>query len=157
MSLDFLSFGAGDFPFKTPFKKVAISHAVARSSIVFCNSISRCRSVMAASKLLGAAAACVILLSFAAGHRKSYWGGCIKAAIIVCEQIFPILALEIFLVKFPFKSASKYFFFALAPGSGFGAAISALTMNQKVFSMQKRLCAKACCAKSILRVKAFCV
>jgi len=110
LSLDFLSFGAGDFPFKTPFKKVAISHAVARSSIVFCNSISRCRSVMAASKLLGAAAACVILLSFAAGHRKSYWSGCIKAAIIVCEQIFPILALEIFLVKFPFKSASKYFF-----------------------------------------------
>ena len=31
------------------------------------------RFVVAASRLLGAAAACVILLSFAAGHRKSYW------------------------------------------------------------------------------------
>ena len=33
------------------------SHAVARSSIVFCNSIARYRIVMAASRLLGAAAA----------------------------------------------------------------------------------------------------
>ena len=31
---------------------------------------------MAASRLLGAAAACVILLSFAAGHRTSGWSGC---------------------------------------------------------------------------------
>ena len=78
----------GDFPFKIPFKKcfkivfsfalvprsgfgAAISHAVARSSIVLRNSVSGDRIVMAASRLLGAAAACVILLSFAAGHRKS--------------------------------------------------------------------------------------
>ena len=39
----------------------AISHAVGRSSIVFGNSISRCCIVTAASRLLGAAAACVIL------------------------------------------------------------------------------------------------
>ena len=45
----------------------AILSAFARSSNVFCNSVS----VMAASRLLGAMAACVILLSFAAGHRKS--------------------------------------------------------------------------------------
>ena len=31
-----------------------------------------------ASRLLGAAAACVILLSFAAEERKSYWNACIK-------------------------------------------------------------------------------
>ena len=49
----------------------AISSAVARSSIVFCNSVSADRSVRAASRLLGATAACIILLSFAAGHRKS--------------------------------------------------------------------------------------
>ena len=42
----------------------AISDAVARSSIVFCNSVSADRIVMAASRLLGAAAACAILLSF---------------------------------------------------------------------------------------------
>ena len=50
---------------------------------------------MAASRLLGAAAACVILVSFAAGHRKSHWSGCIKAEIVICQQIFSILALLI--------------------------------------------------------------
>ena len=44
--------------------------AVACSSIVFCNSVSADRIVVAASRLLGAAAACAILLSFAAGSRK---------------------------------------------------------------------------------------
>ena len=67
---------------------------------------------MAASKLLAAAAACVILLSFAAGHCK-----CFKAAIMICQQIFFILALVIFLSKFPLKSASKSCFFC------FGAEI----------------------------------
>ena len=42
------------------------------------------RIVMAASRLVGAMAACVILLSFAAGFRKSLWSGCIKAAIAIC-------------------------------------------------------------------------
>ena len=35
---------------------------------------------MAASRLLRAVAALVILLSFAAGSRKSDWSGCMKAA-----------------------------------------------------------------------------
>ena len=39
-------------------------------SIVFCNSVSADCIVVAASRLLGAAAACVILLSFAAGSRN---------------------------------------------------------------------------------------
>ena len=47
-----------------------ISDAVARSSIVFCNSVSADRIVMAVSRLLRAVAAFVILLSFAAGSRK---------------------------------------------------------------------------------------
>ena len=102
----------------------AISHAVARSSIVFCNSISRYRIVMAASKLLVAAAACVILCLLAE-TRESCWSGCIKAAIVICEQIFSFFALVIFLLGIVLKSASQSsFFFALAPGSGFGAAIS---------------------------------
>ena len=63
----------------------AISDAAARSSIVLCNSISADRTVMPASRLLGAAAACVILFSFAAGPRKSYWSGCIKVAIVICR------------------------------------------------------------------------
>ena len=83
----------------------AISSAVARSSIVFCNSVSADRVVMAASRLLGATAACVILLSFAAGHCELYSNGCIKSARVICQRIFPILALMIFLLKLFLKSA----------------------------------------------------
>ena len=68
----------------------AISDAAAHSSIVFCNSFSADRIGMAASSLLGAATVCVMLLSFAAGHPKSYWSGCIKAAIVICQQIFSV-------------------------------------------------------------------
>ena len=88
-----------------------IADAVARSSIVFCNSVSADRIVMAASSLLRAVAAFVILLSFAAGLRKSYWSGCMKAATVICQQIFSILALVIFLLKILLKSASKSSFF----------------------------------------------
>ena len=88
-----------------------ISDAIARSSIVFSNSVTADRIVMAASRLLPALAAFVILLSFAAGSRKSYWSGCMKAATVICQQIFSILALVIFLLKIPLKSASKSSFF----------------------------------------------
>ena len=88
-----------------------ISDAVARSSIVFCNSVSADRIVMAASRLVRAVAAFVILLSFAARSRKSYWSGCMKAATVICQQIFSILALAIFLLKILLKSASKSSFF----------------------------------------------
>ena len=87
-----------------------ISDAVARSFIVFCNSISADRIVMAASRLLRAVAALVILLFFVAGLRKSYWSGCMKAATVICQQIFSILALVIFLLKILFKSTSNFFF-----------------------------------------------
>ena len=69
------------------------------------------RMVMAASRLLGAAAACVIPLSFAAEDCKSYWSGCIQAAIVICQQIFSILGLVIFLLKIIPKNASKSSFF----------------------------------------------
>ena len=85
----------------------AISNAVARISIVFYNSVSADLIVMAASRLLGATAACVILLSFAAGHCKLYWNGCIKSARVICQLIFSILALMIFPLKLLLKSASK--------------------------------------------------
>ena len=61
-----------------------ISDAIARSSLVFCNSVSADRIGMAASRLLLALAACVILLSFAAGSRTSSWTGCMKAAKWIC-------------------------------------------------------------------------
>ena len=68
---------------------------------------------MAASRLLHAVAACVILLSFAAGLRKSYWSGCMKAATVICQQIFSILALVIFLLIFFLKKCFKIVFFSL--------------------------------------------
>ena len=52
-----------------------------------------------------------IILFFAAGLRKSYWSGCMKAATVICQQIFSILALVIFLLKILLKSVSKSFFF----------------------------------------------
>ena len=78
---------------------------------MFCNSAFADRIVLTASRLFGAAAVCIILSSFAAGHRKSYWNGCIQAAIIICQQICSILALVIFLLKSLLKSASKSSFF----------------------------------------------
>ena len=74
---------------------------------MFCNSASADRIVVAASRLLGATATFIILLSFAAEDRKSYWIGCMKAATVSCQQIFSILALIIFLLKFLLNSASK--------------------------------------------------
>ena len=80
---------------------------------------------MAASRLLRAAAACVILLSFAAENRKSYWRGCIHAG---CEigllANFRTFGVVIFLLKFFLKVLQNRLFFVLASRSGFGAAIS---------------------------------
>ena len=119
-----------------------ISSAVARSSSVFCNSVSADRIVMAASRLLGARAACVILSSFAAGHRKLYWNGCIKSARVICQRIFPILALKIFLLKLFLKSVSKSSFL-LASRSGFGAAISSAVARSSIF-LQLSVCRSHC-------------
>ena len=74
------------------------------------------------SRLLGAAAVYAILLSFAAGHRKSYWSGCTKAAIVICHQIFSILALEN--LKLLLNVLQNRLFVALALRSNFGATIS---------------------------------
>ena len=69
------------------------------------------RIVMAASRLLGATAACVILLSFAAGHRKLYWNGCIKSARVICQRIFPNFGADDFPFKTLFKKCFKIVFF----------------------------------------------
>ena len=88
---------------------------------------------MVASRLLFAVAALVILLSFAAGLRKSYWSGCMKAATVICQQIFFILALVNFLLKMLLESASKSScFFALASRSGFGATISDAVVRSSI-------------------------
>ena len=58
------------------------------------------RFVMAASGFLGAVSKCVILLSFAAWHRESYWSGCIKVVVVSSQQVFLI----------PFKKCFRIFF-----------------------------------------------
>ena len=181
LSADFRKFGASNFPFKIPFKKcfkivffllwrrdpsgfgAAISDAVALSSIVICNSVSADRIGVAASRLLAAAAACVILLSFAAEDCKSYWSGCIQAAIMICQQIFAILALVIFLLKSLLKSASKSSFFCF--GVEIHPVLELLSCVEK-FVCKRLPCVKALCAstvckcsvsKRLLCVKACCV
>ena len=118
-----LHFGASDFPSKNPFKKcfkivffslwrrnpvLELQFPTPLRVVLLCFAT---HIVMAASRLLHAVAACVILLSFAAGLRKSYWIGCMKAATVICQQIVSILALVIFLLKILLKSASKSPFF----------------------------------------------
>ena len=73
------------------FQILRVSDVLARSAIVLCSSLSADRAVMAASRLLGAAAAWVILLCFAAGHRRWCWTGCSKVAIVIRRQILSIL------------------------------------------------------------------
>ena len=68
----------------------------------------RFRVVITASRLLRALA--VFALFFAAGSRKLYWSGCIKAITMICQQTFFILALVIFLLNFFKKTVSKSFF-----------------------------------------------
>ena len=43
------------------------------------------RIVVAASRCRSGAAACMILVSFAAEHRKSYWSGCMKVAMVIFQ------------------------------------------------------------------------
>ena len=63
---------------------------------------------MAASRLLPALAACVILLSFAAGLRESYWSGCIDLS-----ADFLHFGASDFPSKNPFKKCFKIVFFLL--------------------------------------------
>ena len=86
----------------------AIFEAFARSSIVFCNSASADRIVVAASRLLGATAACIIL-SFAAEDRKSYWNGCDSDL----SADFLNFGANNFPFKIPFKKCLKIVFLSL--------------------------------------------
>ena len=43
------------------------------------------RIVMAAQRCLSGVAACVLELFFVAEHRKSYWNGCMKVVVVICQ------------------------------------------------------------------------
>ena len=93
--------------------KAMCSTVVCCNSIVLCVSVCADRSGMAASRFLAAAAACGIFF-FAVESHKLYYNGCMKVANgVLAADFFFILALMIFLFKFPWKSASKSSFFRL--------------------------------------------
>ena len=86
-------------------------NAFARSCSVICNSVSADRIVMAASRLLGATAACATLLFFAAEHGKSWWSGRIKAAIVFQNILWQLCRDP--LVELQFRSTGRCFAQAL--------------------------------------------
>ena len=127
MSADCRNFGAINVPIKIPFKKCfkIFFLLLWRRDPVLELQVPRPLHVVLlcfATQSLRAAAACVKLLSFAAENRKSYWGGCIQAARLICQQIFAFLALIVFFLKILSKSASFFLFSCRDPD--FGAAVS---------------------------------
>ena len=124
----------------------AIADALARSSIVLCNSVSADRIVVSG---------CV---------KVAWCPGCMRNTIVFCSWIsqivlewlhqgcdsdlsadFSILALVIFLVKFLFKKCFKIVFFSLAPRSiRFWSCNSYCHYVQESFSVYF-FSVKACC------------
>ena len=79
--------------------------------ILWCfQQVSAVRIVMAASRFLGAVAARVIPLSFAAGHCKSYWAGCRKVTMVIRQQIFLNFGSDDVPSKFYFNKCFKITF-----------------------------------------------
>ena len=77
---------------------------------MLCNSVSADRSGMAASRFLAAAAACGMLLCFAAESRKAYCSRSMKVAIVVLwQQIFLHFGADDFPFKIPSKSSFMRF------------------------------------------------
>ena len=81
---------------------------------------------MAASRLLGAAAACAILLNCCLLQLViiNRFGVAASRLQVICQQGFSILALAIFLLKFLLESASKLSFFPFGVEIRFWSAIS---------------------------------
>ena len=71
-----------------------------RSSIAFCTSLFADRSRVAASRILLVAAACVILLCFAAENCKSHCNGGVRVANAALAAIF----FDFGTIHFPFKN-----------------------------------------------------
>ena len=81
-------------------------------SNVLCYSACARRSGIVVSRFLAAAAACVILLGFAAENRKLYCSGCMKVANGALAVFFHFGA-DDFLFKIPNKTCFKIVFFLL--------------------------------------------
>ena len=110
LSADFLHFRASDFPSKNPFKKcfkivffslwrrdpvLELQFPTQLHVVLLCFwQLSLCRSH--SNGCVKVASCHGILLSFVVGL---HWSGCMKAATVICQQIFSILAVVIFLLK----------------------------------------------------------
>ena len=90
---------------------------------MFCNSLSADLSGVAATRFLIAAAACVILVRFAAESRKSHCNGSVRRGNGALAVEFGDFGKDNFPFTMPFKSLQKLRFSALAWRSCFGAAI----------------------------------
>ena len=83
------------------------STVVRCNPILLCHSVCADRSGMAASRFLAAAAACVLLLCFAAGRRKLHCNGCLKVANGALEADFFHFGADEFPFEIPFKKCFK--------------------------------------------------
>ena len=84
-----------------------------RSSIAFCTSLFADRSGVAASRFLFVAAACVLLLCFAAESCKSHCNGGVKVANLALAAKFFDFGTIHFPFKIPFKKLFKIDVFLL--------------------------------------------
>ena len=126
-SADFLNFGANNFPLEIPFKKcfkivflslwrrdpvLELQFPTPLHVVLLCFATQSLQIALywLRQGLLGAAAACVILLSFAAEDRKSYWSGCTQAAIAIRQQIFSYFGANNFPLEIPLKKCFKIVF-----------------------------------------------
>ena len=118
------------------------SISAARSFIMLlCNSVSAGHSGVAASMLLAGVAACLIILSFAAGGRKSYWSA--------FAPVFPQSWRWSFTLKTDVKNCVEIIFLALVPSCNF-----CCRCGRKASLCKSLLRVKASLCKSLLRVKA---
>ena len=108
----FLVTGSGVVPLPT----CSICAQCCASDFFFLNGVPFCfatqsvfadRSGVGASRFLAAAAACAVLVCFAAENYKSYWIGCITVVMVIVQQIFLHFGADDFPSRVCFKSAPK--------------------------------------------------
>ena len=110
------------------------------------------RIVVIMSRLLGAAAACVISF-FCKWQIYKILEWLHEGCDCDLSADFSILALVIFLVKFLLKSVSKYFFLLwYRDPSGFGATIPIIIMYKKISLCNSFFCKSLLCVKDSLCV-----
>jgi len=102
-------------------------------------------SEVVASRFLAAAAVCVMLLSFAAERRKSYWSGRIKVAMVICQQIFLHFgADDLFSLKNPFQTCFRICFGAQIPFWSCNFCIKASLCRRFSVSAKASVCKSVC-------------